>query len=785
MARLKNASHIYEVADLFQQRCLKTQTSLLWPDRKAWSPANITSLWDAYMGNLDKGDDSFLQKWSVQLANCSPDVHRVAADAFTFYLLFPSSIKPQNKLARLQEVLSWKLSKELPDLSLVNLAFSEGIGNPGIAYQNARPWQVAFILDYARRIHATGANASDPATARSLADAVLKDVTKTRTMRQVLLHLLFPDRYERVVNRGQKELIRKAYDHLSAGVEDLDDALFNIRKELSAQLKRPDLDFYNDDLTAQWWHDEETEDGAEQTSAVDLKAPSNPPAFTKAGFKLLESLSADPTKSRYSKIKDQLKEEIEEPFKKLMLEVGTLLPAKVTDALEIQSKVFSRFPKNDYGRGGCWDFFWGAFYPKGGKRVEDAQLYALIDDDHLEFGFSFADYGAVPKKTFLKNCRQHATALPPMLKDSLSDPSLLFGSAESSPPKKPGDWEAWLNNPPEVGAKVCRSMSRADVLSTSYSRLREDIAEVFAKLFPLFLLATKADPLGHIADYLDAGEEEQQIPPYSVKQCSTDTCIKESVISGWLASIERKGQAILYGPPGTGKTFVARKLAKVLAGGQDGLVDLIQFHPAYSYEDFIQGLRPVTNSNGDLSYDVMPGRLLDFCKRAKGKGTCVLILDEINRANLPKVLGELMYLLEYREEDIPLGGGGRFSIPKNVRIIGTMNTADRSIAMVDHALRRRFAFLPLFPNFEILRGFHSDSGFQVGKLISVLESLNAAIGNKNYQIGVSYFLRKDLAKHIEQIWATEIHPYIEEYFFDQPTKADEFAWGKVGVQLGL
>src|SRR4051812_41801833 len=98
MARLKNASHIYEVADLFQQRCLKTQTSLLWPDRKAWSPANITSLWDAYMGNLDKGDDSFLQKWSVQLANCSPDVHRVAADAFTFYLLFPSSIKPQNKL---------------------------------------------------------------------------------------------------------------------------------------------------------------------------------------------------------------------------------------------------------------------------------------------------------------------------------------------------------------------------------------------------------------------------------------------------------------------------------------------------------------------------------------------------------------------------------------------------------------------------------------------------------------------------------------------------------------
>ena len=139
---------------------------------------------------------------------------------------------------------------------------------------------------------------------------------------------------------------------------------------------------------------------------------------------------------------------------------------------------------------------------------------------------------------------------------------------------------------------------------------------------------------------------------------------------------------------------------------------MVQFHPAYSYEDFIQGIRPQSLPDGRLSYPLLPGRFLDFCARAQQHaGRCVLVIDEINRANLAGVFGEVMALLEYRDHCIPLAGGGSFAIPANVHIIGTMNTADRSIALVDYALRRRFAFIELGPNYETLRRFHARTGF--------------------------------------------------------------------------
>jgi 5-methylcytosine-specific restriction protein B len=160
--------------------------------------------------------------------------------------------------------------------------------------------------------------------------------------------------------------------------------------------------------------------------------------------------------------------------------------------------------------------------------------------------------------------------------------------------------------------------------------------------------------------------------PYSIEQCTEDTGFDLEVLQGWIRAIERKGQAILYGPPGTGKTFMARALAKHLVSETDGFVDLVQFHPAYSYEDFIQGIRP-KKVEGGLDYPTLPGRFLDFCCKARERigGTCVLIIDEINRANLSRVFGELMYLLEYREEQVPLAGG-TFTIPANVRMIGTI-----------------------------------------------------------------------------------------------------------------
>jgi 5-methylcytosine-specific restriction protein B len=285
---------------------------------------------------------------------------------------------------------------------------------------------------------------------------------------------------------------------------------------------------------------------------------------------------------------------------------------------------------------------------------------------------------------------------------------------------------------------------------------------------------------------LEGVEQTQLKQKYSLTQCADDTNFKEADLERWLRAIERKRQVILYGSPGTGKTFIAEQLARYLAGDNDERWEVVQFHPAYSYEDFIQGIRP-QSQDGQLKYPLVSGCFLKFCKKAEScEGLCVLIIDEINRANLAQVFGELMYLLEYRDKKIRLAGSNKlFGIPQNVRIIGTMNTADRSIALVDHALRRRFAFIEIRPNYNVLRHYHQKkkTAFKVDGLIETLTRLNNAIADKHYEVGISYFLTETLAEEIEDIWQMEIEPYLEEYFYDQLDKVDEFRWDNIKQQV--
>ncbi|NEO32802.1 MAG: AAA domain-containing protein [Symploca sp. SIO3C6] len=334
-----------------------------------------------------------------------------------------------------------------------------------------------------------------------------------------------------------------------------------------------------------------------------------------------------------------------------------------------------------------------------------------------------------------------------------------------------------------TGKKLITELSY-DMNQTGMPSMRDD--DLF-DMFCHWLVAVKkynfSDKNPSIRDKVIKLPVIEMQPEYSLNQCALDTGIEEETLENWLKGIERKKQAIFYGPPGTGKTYVAQKLAKYLVGGSDGFVDVVQFHPAYTYEDFIQGIRP-QRIDGELNYPLLNGRFINFCEEAcRHQDICVLIIDEINRANVACVFGELMYLLEYRNEKIPLAAGEVFSIPTNVRIICTMNTADRSIALVDYALRRRFAFIPLYPNYEILRRRHLDTDFPVEKLIQTLTKLNQAISNPHNEVGISYFLRDDLVDQIESIWQLEIEPYLEEYFFDQPSKVEQFRWHKVRKQI--
>ncbi|WP_424810264.1 McrB family protein [Rhodococcus sp. 27YEA15] len=246
----------------------------------------------------------------------------------------------------------------------------------------------------------------------------------------------------------------------------------------------------------------------------------------------------------------------------------------------------------------------------------------------------------------------------------------------------------------------------------------------------------------------------------------------------WLARctdlLRDRPQLIFYGPPGTGKTYIAKTLARHLAGPDN--VTIVQFHPAYSYEDFFEGFRPTAQGDGRVGFELKPGpmrRLTDRARRHPDQ-LFVLVIDEINRGNLAKIFGELYFLLEYRDEAIELMYSTHdtelFVLPRNVLIIGTMNTADRSIALVDTAMRRRFGFVPLHPAQEptksVLRRWLTARKYPQ-RVADLHHALNAAIDDPDFQIGPSYFMRAAVHSDggLEQVWDTAILPLLEEFHF--------------------
>ncbi|TXH19579.1 MAG: AAA family ATPase [Mycobacterium sp.] len=236
-------------------------------------------------------------------------------------------------------------------------------------------------------------------------------------------------------------------------------------------------------------------------------------------------------------------------------------------------------------------------------------------------------------------------------------------------------------------------------------------------------------------------------------------------------------QLIFYGPPGTGKTYIAHKLARHVT--DEANIKFVQFHPAYSYEDFFEGFRPQGEASGQIGFTLKAGPLRSLVDKAVDNpdAVFVLIIDEINRGNLPKIFGELYFLLEYRDQAIDLmyssDSAEPFSLPKNIYVIGTMNTADRSIALVDAALRRRFAFLPLHPSEAptngILRSWLTAKGYPM-TLADLHDELNNRISDTDFKIGPSYFMRDRIAGDLtgaalKLMWRTDILPLLEEHHY--------------------
>jgi 5-methylcytosine-specific restriction enzyme B len=248
-----------------------------------------------------------------------------------------------------------------------------------------------------------------------------------------------------------------------------------------------------------------------------------------------------------------------------------------------------------------------------------------------------------------------------------------------------------------------------------------------------------------------------------------------------------KKQLIFYGPPGTGKTYSAMRIAEAIAGSTDR-VELVQFHPSYEYEDFIQGYRPAAEA-GEVRFVLRNGPLVRLAERARADSEhdFVMVIDEINRGNISRVFGELYFLLEYRSRGMRLQyadeGAPAFSMPANVYIVGTMNSADRSIALVDGALRRRFYFVPFFPLelpvAGLLRRWLAERTPAMAWVADVLDAANRLLetaDRRDAAVGPSYFMRPELDERwVRLIWEYSVLPYLEEQLLGNEALLAELA----------
>ncbi len=774
LARKSERTKIYEATNKWKFECLEQDKSLFGAAFPVWNIETLKILYNRVIVDEDLSSDSFLVKLKRQIGAAPPQVIQLMAETLFIHFLpaMSESIRGETKREIISKVLAWSPSTTRIPADLATV-LDLGFCNPGVAYNTMRPNHLGFIMNFAMALK----DSDLPKRSQLLKDPwrfkefILElPINSAFVQRDSLLHLFFPDFFEDIVSRDAKKRITKELASLvDDPTDDVDRALFQIRRKLSVE-HGSEFTFYDPQILAMWQPD------------------ASPWGRFIAWAERFYSWEKFPSQERDYKIE----------IGHRVASVADCIRSGSDDWKKLLKKVFSP-PNNLVHYLTVQRFLEWAEQDRNAKSSLAALWYG---DDAVDKRIQ-SFLVQLPKVPNLHGPSQRLSILSVLLMglDATSYPIYRstpykagYRLTGEDLPSSESDHFAVYKHALNFLDKFVREAStrglelkdRLDAQNLLWMVTQgTQYEELLGKDGQAALLKYRE---GKVEPDKEDDPGETEIPPPEVEpnvpdmaSLAKELMLDQSFLDNIGQLLEKKGQLIFFGPPGTGKTFVAKRLAEFYARSKEN-VRIVQFHPSYSYEDFVEGYRP-RKVGGQAGFDLVPGPLKRIAiAAAQAQSTKhILIIDEINRANLARVFGELYFLLEYRNESISLQySEDEFSFPENLWIIGTMNTADRSIALVDNALRRRFYFVPFYPDEPPIKGLLSRwlGEFKPDMLwvADLLDEANALMGDRHFAIGPSHFMSKDLSDEwVTRIWHHSIMPYLAEHYFGNENRLGEFS----------
>ena len=769
-----SSDKIYAAADEWVKRALRADDSLFTPGVPIWSGQWLGELHRRFLDRPDESSRSFLVKLQEQLADSPHEVYQLMAEVLYVHFLhiWHTTMGENAKVERINQVLEWSnRAMVMPEHLLDSL--TQGIG-ASMSFNLLRPYHVGFLIEFVEqwKAQAQDKRASlldDPwafkdfVTGMSFNSLLLTNNRDTpNTQREALLHLVFPDDFEGIVSSDWKNKIANAdafARFVTEPTDDVDRKIQQIRMGLEIEYRK-DFDFSDDDIRIMW----------------------DPQMQNWDTFVKLAQAEYDDT-DKFAKWEINPKTDIGRKF--------AVAREAVLNGADDWASLVTRgiHSAGDYNLLSNWrnvdDFRkWVDNSPDDVSRA----LRAAWTDVDSSLADRIRGFGSLLPSTVMSGRGVRATAISVML---------MGLNVNDYPPYRTGAFNKAYDftgygrndgNADEAG-RYTHALGFLDRFIDEASQRGLVLRHRLDAQSLVWLLHYKLDGVSP-----PEPPENGPTAPRTLTDLADDLNLSGKFLQEIDTLLEDKKQVIFQGPPGTGKTYVARELARHLAG-DDGSVRLVQFHPSYSYEDFVQGFRPKVTGDGQAGFVLRAGPLLQAAQQAAATHSDIkhfLIIDEINRGNLASVFGELYFLLEYRNENIQLQySDDAFQLPKNLYIIGTMNTADRSIALVDLALRRRFYFVEFHPDNEpikgVLRRWLNKNGLGgMSWVADVVDRANELLSDDRHAaIGPSYFMKEGLNEDaVKRIWKHSVLPYIEERLFGDNNRTADFDLDKL-KQTGI